>query len=173
MSSTSLRAEAPRPAVQGFTRLPALGGGGLRQGPPPGSVPPEPSGPLRPSAESQLPASPAGGAFSTATDLLRFFDALRAGHLVGTETLRELTRPQIEAMPGQHYGLGFGVVRWEGHVGFGHNGGAPGLNADAMVFPADDVTLVVLANGDPPSASQQMASLRRGALNGTLCRAPG
>ncbi|WP_457421666.1 serine hydrolase domain-containing protein [Roseateles sp. P5_E7] len=177
MDSTSLLAELPRRAAQGFTRMPVLGVAppprARVDAPPPGGNPPPPSGPLRPSAEAQLRGSSAGGAFSTARDLLRFFDALRDARLVSAQTLHELTRPQIEARPGQHYGLGFGVVRWEQHEGFGHNGGAPGLNAEAMVFPAADVTIVVLANGDPPAASQQLASLRREALSGSLCRAPG
>lgn len=180
MTATSLSAQAPRPAAQGFTRAPALEGGPRRAPPPGGMPPPEgggrpppPDGPLRPSAESQLPGSSAGGAFSTVGDLLRFFEALRAGRLVQQETLHELTRRQIEAMPGQLYGLGFGIPQWEGHIGFGHNGGAPGVNAEALVFPTDDVTLVVLSNGDPPSASEQMKKLRRGALAGTLCAMPG
>ena len=164
MTSTSLSPALPRAATQGFTRLPVHG---------PGMLPmqrPSPDSPLRPADEAALPGSPAGGAYGTAGDLLRFFDALRAGKLVGAETLGQLTRSQIEAGPGLHYGLGFGVFNWEGHAGFGHNGGAPGVNVEAMVFPADDTILVVLTNRDPPIASQQVAALRRAALTGQLCR---
>ncbi|MFN0183430.1 MAG: serine hydrolase domain-containing protein [Aquabacterium sp.] len=173
MAATSLRPEGPRLAAQGFTRLPPIG-----VGPPPrmaaspgssGGPPPMPTGPLRAADEARLPGTSAGGAYSTAGDLMRFFDALQAGRLVGVATLRELTRPQIESLPGQHYGLGFGLVRWEGHEGYGHNGGAPGVNAEAMVFPADDLVLIVLSNRDPPGAGQQMQALRRAALKDKLC----
>jgi D-alanyl-D-alanine carboxypeptidase len=181
MASTSLRPALPRAAALGFTRLPVLALGEappMRPGPLPGAasaLPPPPpppplNGPLRAADESLLPGTSAGGAYGTADDLLRFFDALRAGRLVSATMLRELTRPQIETMPGQHHGLGFGLIRWEGHAGFGHNGGTPGVNAEAMVFPADELVLIVLANRDPPTATQQMQALRRAALTGTLCR---
>jgi len=38
-----------------------------------------------------------------------------------------------------------------------------------MAFPAADTVLVVLTNRDPPTASQQVATLWRAALNGQLC----
>jgi hypothetical protein len=96
-----------------------------------------------------LVATPAHG---TAGDLLRFFDALRGGRLVGSATLRELTRPQIDSAPGLQHGLGFGLIRWAGHEGFGHNGGTPGVNRD------------------PPAATLLTPALRRAALARTLCR---
>jgi D-alanyl-D-alanine carboxypeptidase len=177
MAAASLRASLPRAATPGFTRLPALAPGEAPgEAPPmrPGTTgampPPPPLGPLRVADESLLPGTSAGGAYGTASDLLRFFDALRSGRLVGAAMLRELTRPQMETTPGQHHGLGFGLIRWEGHEGFGHNGGAPGVNAEAMVLPAADLVLVVLANRDPPAAARLMQALRRAVLAGTLCR---
>ncbi len=164
MASTSLSPAQPRAATAGFTRLPKPGTGVAHM------QRPSPDSPQRPAEEAALPGSPAGGAYGTAADLMRFFDALRAGKLVGADTLAELTRSQIEPGPGLHYGLGFGVFDWEGHAGWGHNGGAPGVNAEALVFPADELVLVVLANRDPPTATQQMQALRQAALTGPLCR---
>jgi D-alanyl-D-alanine carboxypeptidase len=162
MASTSLRPALPRAAALGYTRLPM---------PTPGAAPTMQPGPLRVADESRLPGTSAGSAYATAGDLLRFFDALRSGRLVAAATLKELTGPQIETRPGQHYGLGFGVIRWEGHEGFGHNGGTPGVNAETMVFPTDDLVLVVLSNRDPPAALRLAQDLRRAALQGGLCLA--
>lgn len=36
----------------------------------------------------------------------------------------------------------------------GHNGGIPGANAEFMMFPDQGVDVVVLANMDPPAATQ-------------------
>jgi CubicO group peptidase (beta-lactamase class C family) len=144
--------------------------------PPPGALPPPPpTGPLRPAAEAALPASPAGGAYSTAADMARFFDALQAGRLVSAAWVKQLTQPQIDASPPRapvklRYGFGFDAGEWQGHRSFGHNGGTPGVNVEAHRFPDDDVTLIVLSNEDPPMAAQRYAALRSAVFGGTLCR---
>jgi hypothetical protein len=118
--------------------------------------------------------------YSTLGDLARFFDALQAGKLVSAAWVQELTRGQIDASPpgataagatpALQYGLGFGVSTWEGRRSFGHNGGAPGVNVEALRFPDDEVLIVVLSNRDPPMAAQRLASLRRAVFGGSLCR---
>ncbi|WEJ98130.1 MAG: serine hydrolase [Candidatus Sphingomonas phytovorans] len=141
--------------------------------PPPrdGGRPPPPGGPrpdseLRLAREAVLPGSPAGGAFSTVGDLQRFFVALQSGRLVKAGTARLLREKQIVSGPARGslselgYGLGFGTSSFEGHNWFGHNGGAPGLNAEAVVFPEDGVTVFVLANRDPPMASELLRAAR-------------
>lgn len=192
MTQTSLDPAWPMAAVTGFTRLPEWvpgGGPGQGSGPGPGPgpesgpgptgsgprLPPPPSGPLRPAAESALPGTPAGSAYSTAADMARFFDALGAGKLLPAEALREITRAQINVSPPDapvvlQYGLGFGVSRWQGHLGYGHNGGAPGVNAEALRYPDDDLLIIVLSNRDPPLAAQLLATLRSKALGRTLCQ---
>ncbi len=37
---------------------------------------------------------------------------------------------------------------------FGHGGGAPGMNGELRVYPETNTVVVVLANVDPPAASQ-------------------
>lgn len=101
-------------------------------------------------------------------------DALESGKLVANSWVQELTRKHIDATPPgaprpMHYGLGFGLSPWESQPGFGHNGGAPGVNAEVMRFTADDLLIVVLANRDPPVAGQMLARLRQAAQKGTLC----
>jgi CubicO group peptidase (beta-lactamase class C family) len=113
-----------------------------------------------------LPATPAGGLYSTAADMTRFFQALASGKLLRPETVRTFTAQQVESAPAKgdlpalHYGFGFGTGRYENHAWFGHNGGAPGLNAEAVMFPDDGLIVVVLANRDPPVASQVFRSVR-------------
>jgi CubicO group peptidase (beta-lactamase class C family) len=199
MGQTSLDPSQPTQAVTGFTRLPPWlpgggpgpsgpGGAGGPAGPIPSAgttpmprlPPPAPSGPLRPADEAALPGSPAGSVYSTLGDLARFFDALQAGKLVSAAWVQELTRGQIDASPpgataagatpALQYGLGFGVSTWEGRRSFGHNGGAPGVNVEALRFPDDEVLIVVLSNRDPPMAAQRLASLRRAVFGGSLCR---
>jgi len=175
MTQTSLDPALPVSATPGYTRLPEWTlGPGPGSGPGPGPRPGGPVGPLRPAAEAALPGSPAGGAYSTVADLARFMDALESGKLVTSQWVKELTRKHIDATPPgaprpMHYGLGFGLSPWEGQPGFGHNGGAPGVNAEVMRFTADDLLIVVLANRDPPVAGQMLARLRQAALKGNLC----
>ena len=108
----------------------------------------------------------AGGAYSTVGDLRRFFAALSTGRLLKPETARLLSTQQIVAAPARGdrpelgYGLGFGASRFEAHRWFGHNGGAPGVNAETMVFPDDDATLIVLSNRDPPMAARLLQAGR-------------
>lgn len=91
----------------------------------------------------------AGGAHSTAGDLLRFAHALRDGRLLAPEMLEEATRPQI---PEGWYGLGFTVVGQGPLHRFGHGGDGPGINADVRIFSESGYVLVALTNIDPPAA---------------------
>ena len=126
--------------------------------------------------------SPAGGLFSTAADMERFAEALAANHLTRPATTAAMTASQIVAAPAtasrseRRYGLGFNVGLEQGHRWFGHGGGTPGANAEFAVFPDDRLTLTVLANRDPPTATTMFAYLRRLALDPALrqtCAAPG
>lgn len=50
-----------------------------------------------------------GGAFSTAPDMLRFWDALWAGRIVDRSVVDKMTAPRSDARDGRRYGLGFWV----------------------------------------------------------------
>ena len=93
---------------------------------------------------SELPArgGPAGGAVSTAGDLLRFARALQSGALVRPATLARLTSPK-PALGSPDYGFGFELYR-PGMVG--HSGSFPGVSAGLEVYPADGLVLVILSN---------------------------
>ena len=91
----------------------------------------------------------AGGGYSTAADLLKFARALRAGILLSPASLAEATRRQTP-----WYGYGFMVGQRHGVAGFGHGGGAEGMNASLGIFPAQDTVVIGLANLDPPSVER-------------------
>ena len=133
-------------------------------------------GPLHPSDEAAFRGNPAGGSYSTPQDIQRFFAALQAGRLVSAPMLQQLTSRQIVAAPAQaprpelDYGFGFGVGLSDGHRWFGHNGGAPGVTVEANFYPDDHVSMVVVANRDPPSASLLFRELRRAIFDKDLLR---
>jgi CubicO group peptidase (beta-lactamase class C family) len=65
-----------------------------------------------------------------------------------------------EGSPKLEYGLGFGVGVAEGRRWFGHNGGAPGVNVEAAVYPDDRTAVIVMSNRDPPAATVLFRKLR-------------
>ena len=91
----------------------------------------------------------AGGGYSTAADLLNFARALRAGKLLPPTLLAEATRRQTPWS-----GYGFMVGERQGVAGFGHGGGAEGMNGALEVFPAQDEIVIGLANLDPPEVER-------------------
>jgi CubicO group peptidase (beta-lactamase class C family) len=113
---------------------------GYRQGP----------GGLQPNTP-ELPWSgtSAGGGYSTVGDLLLFAEALESGKLIGAALLKQATADQT------HTGYGFGFYAFR-DGGYGHGGGAPGINAEMHILPAQGYVLVVLANRDPYMATDMV-----------------
>ena len=112
----------------------------------------DPSGAVKPNDDS-LPArgSPAGGGYSTAQDLLRFAQALLQHKLLNAEYTELATTGKVEA-PGGKYAYGFEDNREDGVRMIGHNGGAPGVNAELNIYPESGYVVIILSNLDPPSA---------------------
>lgn len=99
-----------------------------------------------------LYARPAGGMYSTASDLFRFVNALRSRELLGAEFGRAAVRPQVEwdgrgAYRGS-YGFGFEIEEVDGVLHFGHSGSQPGVAARVRVYPELGYTTIVLSNHD-------------------------
>lgn len=92
--------------------------------------------------------TPAGGGFSTAPDLLKFGQALRTNKLLGQKHTEILLGGKIGMGPDMQYAYGFGDSRRNGHRSVGHNGGAPGINADFKCYLDLGYTSIVLANYD-------------------------
>jgi D-alanyl-D-alanine carboxypeptidase len=93
----------------------------------------------------------AGGGYSTIRDLFLFAEALQSGKLLSPELLRVATQSGPKR---PDYGMGFYVLP---DGGYGHGGGAPGINGELHILPHDGYVLVALANRDPRMASNMVA----------------
>lgn len=93
-----------------------------------------------------LRGTSAGGGYSTARDLLRFAEALRAGRLIPAAAVQAATSPQNTK---GWYGYGFMVSGEEEQRQYGHEGGAPGANAALIVLPSQGYVVIGLSNVDP------------------------
>ncbi|MEI5098930.1 serine hydrolase domain-containing protein [Streptomyces sp. PmtG] len=94
--------------------------------------------------------APAGQLWSTTADLGRFAVFLMHGddRVLRVESVREMRTPTaIAGEPSeQAYGLGVGILRYDGRTLAGHGGSLPGFVAALWTCEEDDVAAVVLAN---------------------------
>src|SRR5258707_14380155 len=101
--------------------------------------------------------SSAGGGDSTVGDLLKFDQALRTNKLVNAELTRTITTGKVSPprFPSTaKYAYGFSDKNPDGDRIVGHNGGAPGMNAQLDIHWNSGYTVVMLANLDPPAATE-------------------
>ena len=130
-----------------------------------------PNGPLdklQPSPLRQVRASPAGGIFSTASDMSLLLTALSNGRLVKRETTQLFLEPRADPGGGAGtYGFGF-AVQTTPAVRVGHGGGAPGVNAEIALYPDSGWQLIALSNNDPPAASRMLSVLEHAAFSPDL-----
>jgi CubicO group peptidase (beta-lactamase class C family) len=97
---------------------------------------------------NQRMASPAGNSYTTAKDILLFVHALQKGKLIKQETLTTFTG-QNEPLSIDKYAFGFESKLYNGKKGYGHSGGAPGINTNTITLGNGDYTVVILSNNDP------------------------
>ncbi len=101
----------------------------------------------------------AGGAFSSATDLLTFSLALQKGKLISKKNFKTISRgkvsvskpptlPGMKPLPDLKFAYGFGEFYVNGQRIIGHNGGAPGVDAQMDIYPKLGYTVIVLSNYD-------------------------
>lgn len=99
---------------------------------------------LRPNLDS-LPwqGASAGGGVASANDMLRFFDALRTGKLLGPAMLKLATTAGATSW----YGLGF-VVNPDTPPSWGHGGTSYGMDVATHHYPSVDTTFICLGARD-------------------------
>ncbi len=97
--------------------------------------------------------SPAGSAFSTAGDLLKFDKSLRKHELLNAKYTDILLTPRVDSAFGGRYAYGF-FVRNGGKEKriVGHDGESPSVNTQFDIYLDSGYTIIVLSNYDPPAA---------------------
>ncbi len=92
-----------------------------------------------------IPPSADGGLFSTTQDLLLFDQALTDGKLISKTTLETMRQPKIGPS-----GYATIITTIDKGIGYGHNGGLPGYQADYRHYyiGKDEYTAIVFSNHD-------------------------
>jgi D-alanyl-D-alanine carboxypeptidase len=108
-----------------------------------------------------MQGSSAGGGYSTAPDLLRFAQALRANKLVSAELTERLTSGKVDTPMGSKYSYGFQEEVIDGKSVRGHSGGAPGINSFLKIFWDGSYTVIVQGNYDPPAVQNLGGKITR------------
>ena len=105
---------------------------------------------------SVIPVRPAGGAWSSVTDMLRYVAMeLAEGVLpdgaryVSRDVLLERRSPQVAVSTDVTYGMGLDVNTVYGTPVVHHGGDMIGFHSDMMWLPEHGVGAVILTNGDP------------------------
>lgn len=85
----------------------------------------------------------AGGGVASASDMKRFFAALRGGKLLSPAMLKLATSPGATPW----YGMGF-VTQADEHPHWGHGGTSYGMDVALHVYPKDDTVFICMAARD-------------------------
>ncbi|HEY3414088.1 MAG TPA: serine hydrolase domain-containing protein [Armatimonadota bacterium] len=91
---------------------------------------------------------PGGGILSTVRDLAKWDIALSKGHLLRTETRKEMWTPaRLNDGTMSHYGYGWDIGSMAGHSYQDHNGShSSGFGSTILRFPEDHLSVIVLCN---------------------------
>lgn len=103
--------------------------------------------------------NPAGGGYSTATDLFKFARALKGGRLLDQRMTEYVLNGTFAGASGPKFGFALREQMSGTRRFIGNGGGAPGVNAEFRFEPAGDSTVVVLANASPPAATQLLTEI--------------
>lgn len=91
----------------------------------------------------------AGALCSTIGDLAKWASLLESGRVVSPASYEAMTTPgMLDNGSKLSYGYGLGVGELAGHPKIAHGGGINGFVTQLSRYPADDLTIVVLANAE-------------------------
>ena len=105
----------------------------------------------------------AGALYSTTEDLLRWEQGLFGGKLISPASLKKMTVPFKN-----DYGFGLSIRAVNGQEQIDHGGGIEGFNTLLAYYPADKLTVVVLANLNGSAAQEIATDLHTLAEGGTV-----
>lgn len=112
----------------------------------PGEALPERYPDLAESPLGNMVSSAAGGLYISARDFAALGNAALAGEIIDAEDLAWMCT-SVVPVPERIFGLGCGGRDLgEGRRRWGHNGGAPGVNAEFALYPDTGLVLVILSN---------------------------
>ncbi len=99
-------------------------------------------------------AGGAGALYSTIKDLYLWNEALFAGKVLGEAALKAAWTPVKtggqQQPPEEGYGYGWGIGKLRGLPAIAHGGGLQGFLSHLARYPAEKLTVVILANASPP-----------------------
>lgn len=88
----------------------------------------------------------AGAIHATATDLLHYDNALRAGTVIPLTTQRAMIDSAFNNPKGADVGYGWFIRQRHGHQMISHSGGTNGFTCEYARIPADDLCIIILSN---------------------------
>jgi CubicO group peptidase (beta-lactamase class C family) len=95
---------------------------------------------------------PDGGAFVTAPDMAKFWDALVGHRLLSPEMTRQMLRRHVPAgRDDRYYGYGVWIGGQAGQMHYRALGGDPGVAFVSTLFPERDITATVIGNIETPA----------------------
>jgi CubicO group peptidase (beta-lactamase class C family) len=109
---------------------------------------------------SPVKGSPAGGAYSTAEDMLKFAEAIRTHKLLNEVSTNRVVKGVVEYSPTRKYAYGFANETIGNHTAIFHDGGANGVSAHFEMYFDSGYTLVILSNYDHPAVVPIVQRLR-------------
>ena len=105
--------------------------------------------------DSVVPVRPAGAAWSTVSDMLKYVQmelaegAVDGNRYIGKEALLARRAPQVAIGTDASYGMGLMVDQTWGVTVVHHGGDLVGFHSDMVWLPEHGVGAVILTNGDP------------------------
>ena len=92
-------------------------------------------------------SSPAGGAYSSVKDLVKFFHGLQSNKLMHEKSKQLMLSPKTKSYQGE-YGYGIGITKHHDKVIIGHPGGYYGARGELMWYQDANYIVAILANSD-------------------------